>query len=132
MTTDIRWQQRFDNFQKSYGLLEQAVAISNPSEVEQAGLLQFFEMSIELAWKILKDYLLAEKYQVNSPRETIKLALQVGLIVEGETWLKALDDRNLISHVYDQKTSQEITTRIKNTYFQLLKNFHQAMQQKYV
>ena len=70
---DIRWKQRFENFNKSYKLIEKYSKQQITSELEKAGIIQFFEMSFELAWKVLKDYLEAEGYVVKSPRETINL-----------------------------------------------------------
>ena len=37
-------------------------------------------MSFELAWKVLKDYLEYEEFEVKSPRQTIKQAFQIELI----------------------------------------------------
>lgn len=42
----IRWKQRFENFEKSYSLLEGNFKKENLSELERAGLIQFFEMTI--------------------------------------------------------------------------------------
>jgi len=41
---DIRWKQRFQNFEQSLKFLEQAIEIKNPSIVEKAGMIQFFEV----------------------------------------------------------------------------------------
>ncbi|MGB7393003.1 MAG: nucleotidyltransferase substrate binding protein, partial [Pricia sp.] len=48
---DIRWQQRFENYQKALLLLEEAVALSQKSdfsELEKEGLVQRFEYTHEL------------------------------------------------------------------------------------
>ena len=42
----IRWKQRFENFEKSYSLLEENFKKENLSELERARLIQFFEMTI--------------------------------------------------------------------------------------
>lgn len=91
---DLRWRLRFANFERAFLLLETALAIPAPSVVERAGLIQFFEMSFELAWKLLRDYEEAEGFQVKTPRETLKQAFQSGLIDHGQDWLQALQDRN--------------------------------------
>jgi nucleotidyltransferase substrate binding protein (TIGR01987 family) len=117
---DTRWKQRFAHFKKAFGLLEQSIAIDNPSEVERAGLIQFFEMSIELAWKLLKDYLEEEGFQLISPRDAVKQAFQAGLIGDGHTWLEALKDRNLTVHTYEEKIAIEVEKRIRQLYFPLL------------
>jgi nucleotidyltransferase substrate binding protein (TIGR01987 family) len=69
-----RWQQRFQNFERVLLCLEEAINISTPSVVERAGMIQFFEMTFELSWKVLKNYLEDGGYRVKSPREAIKLA----------------------------------------------------------
>ncbi len=56
---DIRWQQRFDNFQKALAQLEDAVVLTRNrqlSNLEKQGLIQAFEFTYELAWNTLKDY----------------------------------------------------------------------------
>lgn len=45
---DTRWRQRFQNFEKSLQYLEQALEIRQPDIIQKAGLIQFFEMSVEL------------------------------------------------------------------------------------
>lgn len=71
----IRWKQRFEDYKKSLGKLGTALKIENPDEIYRAGIIQFFEMTFELSWKLLKDYLEAEGVVVNSPRNAIQMAL---------------------------------------------------------
>ncbi len=100
---DIRWIQRFQNFEKAFLLLQETVQIKSPSVTERAGLIQFFEMTFELAWKLLKDYEEEEGFVIKSPRDAIKQAFQTNIINEGHTWIDALEDRNLTSHTYHEK-----------------------------
>lgn len=78
---DIRWKQRFVHFQKAFLLLEQTMTIEHPSDAERAGLIQFFEMSFELAWKVLKDYLEEEGFTVVSPRDTLKRLFRLACLM---------------------------------------------------
>ncbi|MBI9073439.1 MAG: nucleotidyltransferase substrate binding protein [Melioribacteraceae bacterium] len=116
----IRWQQRYQNFSRSLRLLDEAVEIEKPSDVEKGGIVQFFEVTFELAWKTLKDYLESEGYLVKSPRETIKQAFQNEIIRDGESLMQALDDRNLTTHIYDNETANRIVNKIQTKYFPLL------------
>ena len=113
---EIRWKQRFENFDKSYKLLKKYSNQEITTELERAGIIQFFEMTFELAWKVLKDYLESEGYMVKSPRETVKQAFQIGLIDNGHIWIDALSNRNLTTHTYDEKLASKMTSEILNAY----------------
>lgn len=128
---EIRWRQRFDNFEKAFTLLEEYVDLVEPGELERAGIIQFFEMALELAWKVMKDYLEVEGFQPKSPKETIKQALQVELFEDAQVWLDALEDRNLTVHTYDESASIEIQERIKEMYFPALQQFYKYLKSKY-
>jgi nucleotidyltransferase substrate binding protein (TIGR01987 family) len=121
---DIRWQQRFSQFEKAFSLLRQAIAIERPSVVERAGLIQFFEMAFELGWKLLKDYEEAEGYTVKSPWDAIKLAFQAGFIRQGHDWMDALEDRNLTTHTYNEQTAIAVEQKIRDKYFPCLLELH--------
>jgi nucleotidyltransferase substrate binding protein (TIGR01987 family) len=120
MHSDIRWKQRFQNFEASLRELRDALEKTEYTTLERAGLIQLFEISFELAWKTLKDMLFYEGYDVNSPRAAIKQAFANGIIADGELWLKALDGRNLFSHTYDNKLAEDAAALIKETYSPLL------------
>lgn len=117
---DIRWKQRFVHFQKAFSLLEQTMSIDHPSDAERAGLIQFFEMSFKLAWKVLKDYLEEEGFTIHSPRDTIKQAFQAGLLDNGHIWIEALQDRNLTMHTYQEKIALAVEQKIRKVYFPAL------------
>lgn len=51
----IRWKQRFSNFEKIYKLLLQYVNKPIENDLERAGMIQFFEISFELARKMVDD-----------------------------------------------------------------------------
>lgn len=126
---DIRYIQRFENFKKSFLLLENALKITNPSIVEKGGIIQFFETTFELAWKLFKDYLNYSGFDINSPRAAIKQAFSSGLIDNGTLWLEALTDSNLTVHTYDEATADEIYIKIKDSYFDILKKQYTTFQE---
>ncbi len=127
---DIRWRQRFENFEKSYRLLEQSVEIEKPSVVERAGLIQFFEITFELSWKLLKDYLESQEVVVKFPREIIKSAFQYELIENGDTWMDMLANRNLTVHTYDETKAVEIEMKIRNAFFPAISRLYECMKTK--
>ena len=126
----IRLKQRFTNFERAYILLDDALRIESPSKTEQAGIIQFFEMTFELAWKCLKDYLEMQGLDPKYPRDTIKIAVQNNMIDNGEVWLKALTDRNMTVHTYDEEKALAIEQAIRNDYHPLLKQARSFMEQQ--
>ena len=82
---DVRWQQRFANFQ---AVLDQLEGFFEPpvlNEREQLGLIKAFEYCFELGWSTLRDLLLAEgNADLLGSRDTLRLAFSRGLIDDGE------------------------------------------------
>lgn len=125
---DVRWRQRQQNFNKALSHLEQSLDISEPDIVQRAGIVQFFEMTFELAWKMLKDYLEGQGFVgLNSPRTVLKQAFESGLIVDGHRWLQILRDRNLMTHTYDETTAVTVEALIRETYAPLMQDLHKMM-----
>lgn len=89
------------------------------SELERAGLIQIFEYTFELGWKLMQDYCKELGYTVNSPRESIQHAVVANLISEadGYEWVDALKQRNLLSHTYDEQRSMDAEALIKQRYY---------------
>lgn len=127
---EIRWKQRFENFEKTYKLLEKYSEQTITNKLEKAGIIQFFEMAFELAWKVLKDYLESEGYMVKSPRETIKQAFQIGLIDNGHIWIDALADRNLTTYTYDEELASKMATEIISVYLPELKKMYDKLSEE--
>ena len=127
---DIRWKQRFENFEKSYRLLEQSLEIEPPSIVERAGIIQFFEITLELSWKLLKDYLESQGVEAKFPREVIKESFHYEIIEDGDTWLTMLGDRNLTVHTYNETKAAEIEAKIRNAFFPAVRRLYDSMKEK--
>jgi nucleotidyltransferase substrate binding protein (TIGR01987 family) len=127
---DTRWVQRFSNFERTFLFLQDSLAVESPSLLERAGIIQFFELTFELAWKVLKDYEEAEGIVVKTPREAIKYGFQIGLISHGHDWMAALQDRNLTAHTYNEATAIAVESSIRNDYFPLLADLYQTLKAK--
>lgn len=116
----VRCRQRMVNYTKSLAHLRTTVEKESLNEIEKAGLIQFFEVAFELSWKVMKDYLITEGYDVKSPREAIKTAFDYGLISDGAKWLEALEKRNLAAHTYDESILDELEELITHTYYPMM------------
>lgn len=131
MYLDIRWKQRFQNFEKALEKLNAAVIEIQKddykNEILQAGLIQIFEFTFELAWKTLKDYLENEGFDVPTPKKTLRQAYQSGIIEDGALWIRALDDRNKTSHLYNELIAKEVAVDIVEKYFPIIEKLFKKL-----
>ena len=108
---DVRWKQRFNNYLKAFLTLTEAVQLSQVrilSRLEQQGLIQGFELTHELAWNVLKDYLEDKGISgLIGSKDTTRSAFKNGLIGHGEDWMKMIEARNLSSHTYPRNGSRD-------------------------
>ncbi|MDA3819833.1 MAG: nucleotidyltransferase substrate binding protein [Candidatus Delongbacteria bacterium] len=115
---DIRWIQRFNNFTKAFKQLTKFIEKGELSELEQQGLIQFFEYNYELAWNTIKDFYENQgETGIQGSRDAIRMAFKRGLIVNGEIWMKMIKGRTLTSHTYNEDTADEIAKDISNIYY---------------
>lgn len=130
---DIRWKQRFQDFEKVHKRLNHAIIVvkNEPdNEVLAAGLIQTYEFTFELGWKTLNDYLEMEGFDVPSPRSTIRQAFQSGYIQNAEDWIQALNDRNLTTHTYDELIAAKVISDINEKYFFILEELYLYLKEK--
>lgn len=125
---DIRWKQRFDNFHKACAKIRELVDskrdIESYSELEREGLIQRFEYTYELAWKVMQDYLIYKGYTFTSgPNGTLQMAFEDGLIAHHDAWRRMGIARNATSHVYNEEEALEIAKSILTEYGSLLIEF---------
>jgi nucleotidyltransferase substrate binding protein (TIGR01987 family) len=114
---DIRWQQRFSNYNKALSQLEAFVEPPALNEREQQGLIKAFEYTFELAWNTLRDLLRSQgNATLLGSRDTLREAYRLGLIEAGETWMLMIQDRNLTSHTYNRATADAIGAQILQSY----------------
>lgn len=118
---DIRWIQRFNNYQKAFVQLKEAVKLSEQrelSKLEEQGLIQAFEYTHELAWNTLKDFL-ENRGVINmyGSKDTTREAFNAGLIEDGETWMQMIESRNLTTHTYNEATAAKIVSSVIHSYF---------------
>ena len=88
-----------------------AIARERPlTEAEEGGLIQFFEVSVELGWKTLALALRESGVLLLnlSPVTVLREAARVGLIDDPDRWMAAVERRNMMSHTYDPDAFREL------------------------
>ena len=115
-----RFDQRRADFAKAVSRLEEACAQIENSFIRDS-VIQRFEFSWELAWKMLKLRLSYLGIEALNPREVIRQSLQAGLIQDGNAWSEAQQQRNLTSHTYDESLSLTVFAFVKTKGVTLLR-----------
>lgn len=128
MRQNIRWKQRFANYQNALAQLTKFIDKGELNELEVLGLIQAFEYTHELAWNVLRDYLLEKGHQdIYGSRDATRMAFKLGLIEDGDSWMDMIRDRNRTSHTYNQETAQAIAENIKQRFFGLFVQLQQKL-----
>lgn len=126
-----RWIQRHDNYKKALKQLGEAVELAkerNLSNLEKQGLVQAYEFTQELSWKVLKDFMQSRGTQeLYGSKDVVREAFKIGLIKNGDIWMDMIKSRNLTSHTYDESTIEEIIALIIDKYYEEFKIFNQKM-----
>ena len=134
---DIRWMQRFDNYRKALRLLGQAVEIVSQrvnedeavEDLLKEGLIQRFEYTHELAWKVMNDYAEYQGYtDIRGSRDAFRKAFEMEIITD-KRWMESIADRNLTSHNYDDETAEAIYEAVVNVYYPLFVQLESTMLQ---
>ena len=125
---DRRWQQRFSNYEKAYLRLEEAINFENLNELERNGLIQRFEFTLDLAWKVLKDFLLEKGFVFKpSPKDTLRMAQQGEYITYAQELIDGLDIRNELSHDYSGEKFEQAETILREETFMALTKLYQFL-----
>ncbi|EOZ97073.1 hypothetical protein A33Q_1991 [Indibacter alkaliphilus LW1] len=142
---DVRWEQRFSNFNKALLKLSEAVdrirkdfPIDEDGKIDtdqflddilKEGLIQRFEYTHELAWNVMKDFLSnAGNTGIYGSKDATREAFASGLIGSGELWMDMIKSRNKTSHTYNEETADEIFLKIMNQYISEFILFQEKME----
>ena len=131
---DIRWQQRYANYHKAcqrlIAVTESGMTVEDLSELEQEGIVQRFEYTFELSWKVMQDLLTYKGYEfMSGPNGTMKMAFEDGLISDHDGWRQMAKSHNTLSHVYDEEEAEAIVRLIFSQYAPLLKALDEKLSQ---
>ncbi|MBD2149186.1 nucleotidyltransferase substrate binding protein [Pseudanabaena sp. FACHB-1277] len=129
MQNDIRWKQRFYNYQKAIVQLTKFIEKGELNELEEQGIIKAFEYTYELAWNVIKDYYEEQgEVSIQGSRDALRLAFQRGLITDGDNWMKMIKSRIASVHTYNLEVAQQINQDIHDIYFQLFIELKEKME----
>lgn len=78
------------------------------SDLEKAGVVQYFKFTYELAWKTMKWLLMGRGKDVHSPKNVFRDAALEKFIEDPEVWFSFQKDRNETVHTYNPKVAQAL------------------------
>jgi nucleotidyltransferase substrate binding protein (TIGR01987 family) len=123
---DIRWQQRFQNFERVFLKLKEAYDLKELNELERNGLVQRFEFTLDLSWKVMRDYLEEKGFVFKpSPKDTFRQAQESGIVNFAQELIDGLDIRNELSHDYNGEKFEKVELNLRRAVFPALENLHQ-------
>lgn len=141
---EVRWEQRFDSYCKALEKLQQAVDIIRTrypvhdggkisddlflDDIIKEGLIQRFEYTHELAWKVMRDFLMQKgNIIIYGSKDATREAFSAQLILDGELWMDMIQSRNKTSHTYDENTADEIFLKVIREYITPFQEFGDKM-----
>ena len=126
-----RWEQRLDSYHKALARLAEIVGASKRralNEFERDGLVQRFEFTHELSWKLMKAYAEYQGFDgIGGSRDATRKAFEMSLISDGQSWMDMIKSRNETSHNYDGSMADDVVDSIINRFYPLLAEFYQKM-----
>ena len=126
-----RWEQRLDSYHKALARLAEIVGASKKralNEFERVGLVQRFEFTHELSWKLMKAYAEYQGFDgIGGSRDATRKAFEMSLISDGQSWMDMIKSRNETSHNYDGSMADDVVDSIINRFYPLLAEFYQKM-----
>ena len=101
------------------------------SELEMEGLIQRFEYTFELGWKVLQDLLKYKGYEfVQGPNGTLQKAFEDNMITDHDGWRRMAKARVTTSHTYNEGDAIEIVRKIYEEYSLLLKQLDSRLNEE--
>ena len=145
MDNQARWKLRFSSFKKANKQLQAAIHFLKSHEqdanfpyeatlgyeMQKEGLIQRFEYTHELAWKVLKDFLNDQgNNSIMGSKDATREAFKLELIEDGEVWMDMIQSRNITSHNYDEIHFDEVYNKIIETYGPAFEQLRVVLQER--
>jgi nucleotidyltransferase substrate binding protein (TIGR01987 family) len=108
----MTYTDRLSELKMAFARLKEAIP-EVKNQLDKDGVIQRFEFVFELAWKTIKDYSEDKGRQdAVSPKDSFRVAADLGLIKDPLVWFDFLKSRNEASHFYDEQKADEVFSKI--------------------
>lgn len=110
-----RKKQLISDYENILGKWKEALNQPETELSRDAAILRF-ELSYEVAWKLIQVLARAEGYEVNSPRQAFQQAFSIGWVSDEVIWADILKARNTATHVYRETYAKNLYQELDNYY----------------
>ena len=114
---------KYENFCASLKNMKEIYDYDEPyNTVVLTGLVGLYEICFEQSWKMMKEILEIHGYEegaTGSPKIILRTAYRAGMIKNEDAWLRALQERNNVTHSYNEKIALEIVRQAKAIFYDL-------------
>ncbi len=115
--------KKYENFCASLKNMKEIYTYEEPyNTVVLTGLVGLYEICFEQSWKMMKEILEIHGYEegaTGSPKIILRTAYRAGMIRDEKAWLRALQERNNVTHSYNEKIALEIVRQAKAVFYDL-------------
>lgn len=115
--------KKYDNFCSALANMKEIYDYEPPyTNVILTGLVGLYEICFEQSWKMMKEILEVHGYEegaTGSPKTILKTAYKAGMIKDEALWLSALQERNNVTHSYNQMIALGIVDAAKTRFYDM-------------
>ena len=115
--------KKYENFCAAFENLKAVFEHDEPYDiVTLTGLVGLYEICFEQAWKLMKELLENAGYEegaTGSPKTVLKTAFKAGMIKDEALWLSALQERNNVTHSYNENIACGIVKLTKDKFYEM-------------
>lgn len=111
-----------NQLERALARLDEALALEKTDLVRDSTIKRF-ELSYDLAWKLVKEALAERDMICASPRECFEQALRARILPDDPFWFTMVKLRNLTVHAYNEELAEQVYAKLPDA----SKRFHDLL-----
>ena len=130
------YMKKYENFCASLKNMKEIYDYDEPyNTVILTGLVGLYEICFEQSWKMMKEILEIHGYEegaTGSPKIVLRTAYSAGMIKDEEKWLRALQERNNVTHSYNEIIALGIVRQAKAEFYELFVQLKEEIEKNWM
>ena len=115
--------KKYENFCAALENMKEIYKYDPPYDnVVLTGLVGLYEICFEQSWKMMKEILERHGFEegaTGSPKIILKTAYKANMIQDEKLWISALQERNNVTHSYNQNIALGIVKNAKEKFYDM-------------